>query len=141
MNLIGIFLCIFLIVIVSIVFIYFLASKFILGPYAKYKRNTRFLTMEEIVSSITSVCNLQFKLYDDNRFREAGPKLDNSSFDNYHNELSKKCINSLSDEFYNKASMYMTEESIAIMISEYVRNYLTTKIGIDDSANDMDEEE
>lgn len=141
MNLIGYFILIMIGIIITLLLIFFLSIKFLLGPYAKYKRKTKFLTMEEIVSSITAVCNVQFKLYDENRFREAGPKLDNSSFDNYFNELSSKCVNSLSDEFYDKASMFMTEESVAIMISEYVRNYLTSKIGIDESRNDLDEEE
>ena len=141
MNLIGYFILIMIGIIMTLLLIFFLSIKFLLGPYSKYKRKTKFLTMEEVVSSITAVCNVQFKLYDENRFREAGPKLDNSSFDNYFNELSSKCVNSLSDEFYDKASMFMTEESVAIMISEYVRNYLTSKIGIDESRNDLDEEE
>lgn len=141
MNLIGCFILIMIGIIMTLLLIFLLSIKFLLGPYAKYKRKTKFFTMEEVVSSITAVCNVQFKLYDENRFREAGPKLDNSSFDNYFNELSSKCVNSLSDEFYDKASMFMTEESVAIMISEYVRNYLTSKIGIDESRNDLDEEE
>ena len=36
--------------------------------------------------------------------------------------------------------MYMTEDAIALMISEMVRNYLTSKIGIDESANSLEEE-
>lgn len=119
---------------------YIVIGHFMNGPYAQYKRKTRYFTMEEISSSIMAVCNLQFMIYDENRFREAGPRLNNASFDNYYHELSRKCLESLSDEFYEKASMYLKEEAIAIMISEIVRNYLTTKLGIDESANTLDEE-
>lgn len=126
---------------IAVPILFFFASKFITGPFASYKRKSTFFTMQEVVSSITSVCEVQFKIYDNNRFREAGPMLTNSSFDNYYNELCKKCLNSLSDEFYDKASMFMSEDAIALMISEYVRNYLTAKIGIDDSANYDENEE
>lgn len=137
-NVLGFFLCSVITILSFLVFssvLYFLLDKFFNGPYQKYKYNTRFFTMEEISQSITTVCNLQFMIYDRNRFREAGPKLNNASFENYYQELSKRCLESLSNDFYKKASMYMTEDAIALMISEMVRNYLTTKIGIDDSAD------
>ena len=140
MNLLLIFLGIILCIFLTVGLIFMMLTYFIGGPYARYKRKTRFFTMEEIVSTITSVCNLQFYIYDNNRFREAGPKLNNTSFDNYYEELSRKCIRCLSDEFYEKASMYMKEDAIALMISEMVRNYLTSKIGIDESANSLEEE-
>lgn len=139
MNFIAIF-EIFILSSILLLFVFFLFSRFITGPFVTYKRKTAYFTMEEIVSSIMAVCDVQFKLYDNNRFRESGPMLTNTSFDNYFKELSTKCLNSLSDEFYEKASMFMKEDAIALMISEYVRNYLTGKIGIDKSS-DYDEEE
>lgn len=128
-----------LVMVVFFCLVYFFLSWFLAGPYSRFKRNTRYFTMEEISDTITTVCNLQFIIYDSNRFRESGPKLTNSSFENYCKELSERCLNSLSDEFYNKASMYMKEDAIALMIYELVRNYLTTKIGIDESANFTEE--
>ncbi len=139
MNFIAIF-EIFILSAILLLFIFLLFSKFITGPLVTYKRKTSYFTMEEIVSSIMAVCNVQFKLYDNNRFRESGPMLTNTSFDNYFKELSTKCLDSLSDEFYEKASMFMKEDAIALMISEYVRNYLTDKIGIDRSADTEEEE-
>lgn len=132
---------IYLLAIIFILFVFFLISRFITGPLVTYKRKTAYFTMEEIVSSIVAVCDVQFKLYDNNRFRESGPMLTNTSFDNYFKELSIKCLDSLSDEFYEKASMFMKEDAIALMISEYVRNYLTNKIGIDRSSDYSEEEE
>ena len=94
-----------------------------------------------MADTIYAVANLEFNIYDNNRFRQGGPALSTSTFDNYFTELSNAIINDLSPEFFERASLYMNENAIIKMITGMVRNYLTSKLAVDTTALEMEEEE
>ena len=104
-----------------------------------YKRAIAVDDISTIADTIATVANMEFNIYDNNRFRAGGPALTSSTFDNYFKELSTNILNDLSPEFYERAKVYMPEDSVAKLVTSMVRNYLTGKLAIDRTA--MEDEE
>lgn len=116
-------------------------TYFLQKVWIPYKRATSIDQASTMADTIYAVANLEFNIYDNNRFRQGGPALTTSTFDNYFEELSNAIINDLSPEFFDRASLYMNENAIVKMITGMVRNYLTSKLAVDTTALDIEEEE
>lgn len=113
-------------------------TRFMEDHLIQYRRETAFSSASDIIEAIQVIANLEFRLYEENRFREAGPLLSTSTFHNYFEELSKIIVGDLSPEFYSRAQIYMSDSAIMNVVAEMVRNYLTTKLAI---VNGEEEEE
>lgn len=102
----------------------------------QYKRKVAFDSASDIIDAINLISKLEIQVYEENRFRSAGPKLNTDTFKAYYKELCTTILNNFSADFFIRASMYFTEDAITNMVSEIVRNYLTTKLGVVQSTDE-----
>ena len=97
-----------------IIFFSYFSFKFIykvLSTNPKYDTTITF-TVENILSGISTILEIQFSIYDNNIFSGEERILNSSTFENYYNDLSAHVIDALSPTFFKKASIYFNEATL-----------------------------
>ena len=126
-------------IMIGIVF-HFCAFVFYRWIYARYKKETEPLSAQDMLETLTTVITSEISIIENDIFARFGDTLDNQSFENYYQYLSRKCLNDLSPIFLNKASSIMTQEAIADFTCKIISNYLKKKLAHGEPNVEVEEE-
>mgnify|MGYP006972503075 CR=1 FL=1 len=80
-----------------------------------------------LMQILTATIKTELDLYEDDIFSNKGG-ITNSNFDNYYNDLCLRIINSLSKQFIDQLTTYITYETIIRYIARSVKKYLSEKV-------------
>ncbi len=80
-----------------------------------------------LMQILTATIKTELDLYEDDIFSNKGG-ITNSNFDNYYNDLCLRIINSLSKQFIDQLTQYITYETIVRYIARSVKKYLSEKV-------------
>lgn len=94
----------------------------------QYKIKVSGLTFTEMMTSLNTIIENEIALYERSVF-EGGGKLGSSSqFENYYNDIVNRILGDLSDEFFERMSVYMTKEAVVAFICRLIKAYLAEKV-------------
>lgn len=117
--------------------IIFLFSSYIFykGILIDFKQNSERMTAEELFDTLSTIISSEISIIEKDIFSQFGNVLDNQTFENYYQYLTRKCLNDLSKSFLYRASYIMNEDAIVEFVCKIISNYLKTKLASVPSAN------
>lgn len=80
-----------------------------------------------LMQILTATIKTELDLYENDIFSNKGG-ITNSNFDNYYNDLCLRIVNSLSKQFIDQLTVYITYETIVRYIARSVKKYLSEKV-------------
>lgn len=95
--------------------------------YRKYKRTTLVVEFDTLMSVLKTIINTELDAYENDIFTQKG-NITNSNFDNYYNDLTKKIIENISDDFLEAVSYYIPKSTVYRIVARSVKKYLTEHI-------------
>ena len=116
-----------LVVFISICFI--ILALYSLEPFIRFIYNQKRApqSIEEAISIIELLVNLQITAYENDIFNTKGA-ITNANFDNFYNDLVDRVLETIPNEFFNMVSPYMTQEAVITIICKTIKTYLVSKI-------------
>ena len=112
---------------IAIVLAITIAITFILkNVMPQYKIKVSGLSFSEMLTALNTI--IENALYERSVFEGGGKIGASSQFENYYNDIVNRILEDLSDEFFERMSVYMSKESIVAFICRLIKAYLAEKV-------------
>lgn len=114
---------------IAIVLAITIAITFILKKVMpRYKIKVSGLSFSEMLTALNTIIENEIALYERSVFEGGGKIGASSQFENYYNDIVNRILEDLSDEFFERMSVYMSKESIVAFICRLIKAYLAEKV-------------
>ena len=94
----------------------------------EYKIKTSGLTFADMLTSLNTIIENEIALYERSIFEGGGKIGSTAQFENFYKDITERIVSDLSDEFFDRMSVYMSKEALISFICRLVKAYLAEKV-------------